>query len=539
MLGKPFSGFVTVNLAVTVNGTKYSDSVQLRVAPMILTPNTQASTAVWCSNSSTPLNTALGQTGQQQLVDSTVSQWIQDHVEIGYYEFQPLSGASGAGGQAPGSLGTSGGLQQIDCTFRTPYGRSKGDADPLWPVLLPSNPPSGGNAQKCLQSPTQATFEIGSYLSDTPPNHGGNFGGNIDCLLPTSNHPLGCILVGNTASPKLIELLQHQVQPVVIVDSSWLDVGHVDEFLMPGPPVSGSTLQTLFVADPTLGLSLVQDLTGQSPRAMLFGDSQATAQMSVVNVDPQGNIAVNLQSPPPNALLRDVGGPTNTSRWGNVYLASYVSSLGRYVVQQMWNSGAAFTEDEGKPWSIFQAVTSQGTPPAPNSPLPGDTLLAVGLQSKYWEVPGPIPTFPAIVSADELGSDTAMQSLTTKCQQKVNAALAAVQSFLGSDMTSLNVVSVPAVFIASDSSDSQGDAEAYIPGMTNMQFVGNGLFTPNPFVEGPNLNTDPFFLWFENSVSATGVDDWVLYHGLTGEVHCATAVRRSPFGIRWWTALKN
>ena len=76
-------------------------------------------------------------------------------------------------------------------------------------------------------------------------------------------------------------------------------------------------------------------------------------------------------------------------------------------------------------------------------------------------------------------------------------------------------------------------AFAYSPDVANLQVVGGKLYFSNAF-GFPSANsslTDPA----KYGSLAVPVDDWYLYHSFTGEVHCGTAVRRSPSAaFKWW-----
>lgn len=61
-----------------------------------------------------------------------------------------------------------------------------------------------------------------------------NYGGNVEVIPPTSDAPLGKLLLGSTETlnrPLANFLEQQVVQPIVSIDTSWLGVGHVDEIV--------------------------------------------------------------------------------------------------------------------------------------------------------------------------------------------------------------------------------------------------------------------------------------------------------------------
>jgi len=94
-----------------------------------------------------------------------------------------------------------------------------------------------------------------------------NFGGNIEASPATAKNLLGKIVIGNsrapeagrTMDPALRRFLSAQKQPLVEVDTSWLDVGHIDELLTFVPDRSrGGSGFSILRASPGVALTLVQ-----------------------------------------------------------------------------------------------------------------------------------------------------------------------------------------------------------------------------------------------------------------------------------------
>jgi protein-arginine deiminase len=82
--------------------------------------------------------------------------------------------------------------------------------------------------------------------------------GNLETIPPTPGRPYGQIIVGGQPAPEVMTLLRSQgVQDPLALDSSWLDVGHVDEFVqfVPGGPHGWRAL----VADPRAGMQILRD----------------------------------------------------------------------------------------------------------------------------------------------------------------------------------------------------------------------------------------------------------------------------------------
>lgn len=82
-------------------------------------------------------------------------------------------------------------------------------------------------------------------------------------------------------------------------------------------------------------------------------------------------------------------------------------------------------------------------------------------------------------------------------------------------------------------------AMRYFPDMVNHLILGPVPIVPRPC--GPRVDgIDVFERAFAEAVGSSRdvrfVDDWLVYHEMSGEVHCGTNVRRSaPIGPKWWT----
>jgi hypothetical protein len=103
---------------------------------------------------------------------------------------------------------------------------------------------SGSNIQLQLTTRQSATIPMAEadrlYVDLQKKHDGVNYGGNIEVFPATTAAPLGKIVIGNGAyedgssimDPDLLNFLSAQgEQPVVEVDVTWLEVGHVDELL--------------------------------------------------------------------------------------------------------------------------------------------------------------------------------------------------------------------------------------------------------------------------------------------------------------------
>jgi protein-arginine deiminase len=93
--------------------------------------------------------------------------------------------------------------------------------------------------------------------------------GNLETIPPTPGRPLGQIVVGGEPAPEVMTLLRSQgAQDPLVLDSTWLTVGHVDEFVqfVPGGPHGWRAL----VADPRTGMEILRRASNQDQ--VMHGD---------------------------------------------------------------------------------------------------------------------------------------------------------------------------------------------------------------------------------------------------------------------------
>ncbi|EYF00959.1 protein-arginine deiminase family protein [Chondromyces apiculatus] len=90
--------------------------------------------------------------------------------------------------------------------------------------------------------------------------------------------------------------------------------------------------------------------------------------------------------------------------------------------------------------------------------------------------------------------------------------------------------------------ESQGGyAVAYVPGMVNGIYLSDTHFAaPNPF--GPQIGGQDLFkqqmisAFTPLGITLHWIDNWSLYHLLSGEVHCGTNTTRAIPAFNWWEA---
>lgn len=108
-----------------------------------------------------------------------------------------------------------------------------------------------------------------------------NYGGNLEVSGPVKDAPLGKVVLGThrDADPDLLHFLRAQrVQPLVDVDTSWLEVAHVDEILAFLPATAATKgAFTIAVASPQLAMQIIDaawatHVEGGGTKAITAGD---------------------------------------------------------------------------------------------------------------------------------------------------------------------------------------------------------------------------------------------------------------------------
>jgi len=231
-----------------------TDSVKLRVAPFYFLPNTLDANQIFLTdyyNASHPgANNIAAEFGaiSSQRTGSTGSQWFQDHVQIGYTGL-------------PGS--------RSYVTFRFPYKYTLGGS-----AYYQDDWPEG-----VLLRPDHGLFRFRNTLkhdavamSAIPGS--GDFGGNFEVIPYSDQWKRGRILHGDNVSSSLEAFFVAQltdsataVQEPILVDTSWLAVGHVDEFVGFAPTPGTGSLRPYKVvrSDPDMAKTLLTVGTGAIP----------------------------------------------------------------------------------------------------------------------------------------------------------------------------------------------------------------------------------------------------------------------------------
>ncbi|MEU5090078.1 protein-arginine deiminase family protein [Streptomyces sp. NPDC021356] len=245
-----WDGRTSVTLTVTADGASASAHLRLRQAPVLTQLNTapvqevlRAATAegdTYAEAFVRELDAALpdgGVTSDSRALDTKGDAWAQDIFEPGYTAI-------------PGPDGRPHGMR----------------------VLITSV-----NDDRRVAARTAFTELAGhdvaavhiSHVPDVNENSSYDSMGNLETVPPSPGNPHGRVVIGGNGlapgesgpAPEMLSFLRAQgMQDPISLDTSWLTIGHVDEFVQ-FLPVPGSRLGwRAVVADPRAGLALLRDV---------------------------------------------------------------------------------------------------------------------------------------------------------------------------------------------------------------------------------------------------------------------------------------
>jgi len=159
----------------------------------------------------------------------------------------------------------------------------------------------------------------------------------------------------------------------------------------------------------------------------------------------------------------------------------------------------------------------------------GATLM---FENMSWLDSGNNP-YPAAIAIQDVLADTNIMATSDAAAASVDGQLQILKQETG--ITDAEIVRLPFLH-----EPVQGFSVAYQPGTVNSLYYAPDVFAaPDP--HGPIINgKDIFKTQMEDALSPLGIqvawiEDWDLYHRLSGEVHCGTNSRRGLLpGEKWW-----
>lgn len=281
---KKWDGLITVTVSVTDHGRTRTDAVPMRVAPLMLQNDLQPAQTVFAARPNkgqgwwggTPPYQQ-GAPGEWQAFASTLRKatkvqfvqgtpdgwkdlWLQD-------SFEPSTA----------SMPAVGGPHTMRILIRSGN---------VWDIPAPNTPrPSGRLLYRDLRGPDVGVVQELADNASPGLDDLLNMGGNIESLPPYEGYPQGRIVYGSGErhpDAGFITMVTGQgYQPPVVVDTSWLMIGHADETTHV-VRANNARGWTLAVADPRLAAQLLREVQRQGGGSQrLFADTRSTYQPTV------------------------------------------------------------------------------------------------------------------------------------------------------------------------------------------------------------------------------------------------------------------
>ncbi|PKL47474.1 MAG: hypothetical protein CVV42_12970 [Candidatus Riflebacteria bacterium HGW-Riflebacteria-2] len=290
---------------------------------------------------------------------------------------------------------------------------------------------------------------------------GGDYGGNIEVT------PDNILLIGNTSTPELRGYLEKHgyAGRMAVLETDWLQVGHVDEYLSVCPNPKAPRGYTLIKANPRLALKLIKDASPAELNAIPQEDyrKMLTAVRSYLREAERkrGRRVADDEEVPPE------------------------EQFSQAVVDYL-------TKDESGAYVLPSIDLSLGTGAAGN---PNDKEVEDFIKLNL--------------------------TLANLIDTNVKAACAKISQVRKESGKAHSVLSFPALFRKMWG----GKHIAYIPGSVNQLILNNQLIVPDPQVERlrKNIARSASML----GLNANFVDS-MPYHNAQGQIHCGTNVFRHP-----------
>lgn len=302
-------------------------------------------------------------------------------------------------------------------------------------------------------------------------HHSANYGGNVEASPPTADALLGKLVIGNALvdgerdfmDPDLLRLLYKQrKQPVVQLDSTWLDVGHVDEFMAFAPDRRGSGAGfAVLRASSSLALKLVEEAERRYIGGLPFGHPHSAGRR------PSGVL--------PRLTTTGTSPVTRLFR-GKVWRHSHERATGEEIPEVR------------EPPRIYQDLSQALNGGDPSDPQSGGLNI---YDIHYWPGEGPERTYPADITVRELlygdedfdgeSSNTFIESrFLSDATQRLREAFPQARTF-----------PLPVLFdrVASTRewaiAPSAFSTSAFTPDVLNLQSINGRLLIPRPY--GPRM----------------------------------------------------
>ncbi|PKL45369.1 MAG: hypothetical protein CVV42_18550 [Candidatus Riflebacteria bacterium HGW-Riflebacteria-2] len=300
------------------------------------------------------------------------------------------------------------------------------------------------------------------YLIKNPStrNSGGDYGGNIEVT------PDNVLLIGNTSTPELRSFLEKHGyrNRMAVLETDWLQVGHVDEYISVCPNPKALRGYTLIKANPRLALRLVKDTPDSELRAIPqkeYRDAMLAVKKCLVEAEKKRAEALKLDAPARRRRTRSFGEA----------VLEYLESSEELLV----------SSDSGTNLTYGHEIAKSDV----------EKFIELNL------------------------------TLARLIDSNVKSACDKISEVRKDSGKPHSVLSFPALFRR-----MHGDKHiAYLPGSVNQLILNNQLIVPDPKVRSMRLHISKTAA--KVGLHANFIDS-LPYHNLQGQLHCGTNVFRHP-----------
>jgi hypothetical protein len=317
--------------------------------------------------------------------------------------------------------------------------------------------------------------------------HSSNYGGNIDASPPTADAALGKIVIGNQVingerdfmDPDLLKLLYKQrKQPIVPLDTTWLDVGHVDEVMCFVPGRGSASGFAVLRASTALAMRLIE-----GARDRYLAGLSAVDRLRYTP-EPEGTA---------ERLMTSGSAPVTRLFRGKVW-AHFHPPAGEQLSRVL------------EPPRIYQRVSQAMNGGILTSPTSGGVNIS-GI--RYWPGEGPERRYPADITVKELiygEQDLDGRSTNAFIESQ---RLAGIARRLGEAFPQARMLPLPVLYDRVTSvaqwkdSPTLFNTSAFTPNVVNMQVINGRLLIPRPY--GPRMLPDDAIAVIVEAMRALGL----------------------------------
>lgn len=325
-----------------------------------------------------------------------------------------------------------------------------------------------------------------SYLLTNPSKQhsSGDYGGNIEVT------PDNILLLGNTSTPELRAFLEENgyAGRIAVLETDWLKVGHVDEYISVCPSPKSPLGYTLIKANPRLALRLIKNASVDELKAIPQGDYR--------------DMMIKVKG----YLLRAEAVKKAAMRGGSQ----------RVELEEKFRFGQELLNYLDKPES--------GKSNGETGEIVYNRSTSEGFRVKIDELDFDLSSGAAAGSNSEAAIENFIKlnlSLAKIIDDNVKKAGNFIAQARKENGRRPPVISFPSLFRKAQN----GKHIAYLPGSVNQLILNNQLIVPDPKVESLRRN-------IAKSASILGLKanfvDSMAYHTREGQLHCGSNVFRHP-----------